>query len=188
MSDTETHSSRYVDADALARILDVNPETVRRQYRLRRLPGVKVGRKLRFDVAQVEAALNKAEEPKTTPATRSEKRLTARPNFAAIAIETQGETMHQDIIRITPNTKKCANCGDVFNLEAGKRGRKPRFCSTTCKNKMQTEIRHLRNAARNNRSVSQRDGMAALADLADRQEARAELLANPRSTWEQING
>jgi hypothetical protein len=103
---------------------------------------------------------------------------------------TQGENiMHQDTIRITSNTiKKCANCGDMLNLEAGKRGRKPRFCSSTCKNKMQTENRHLRNAARNNRTVSQREGMEALADLADRQEARAELLANPRSTWEQING
>ena len=87
MSDTETHSSQYVDADTLARILAVNPETVRRQYRLRRLPGVKVGRKLRFDVAEVKAALHECEKPTRRHADGLETRSTARPNFAAIAVD-----------------------------------------------------------------------------------------------------
>ena len=85
--------------------------------------------------------------------------------------------MHQDTHRVdttvieTPAGKKpgkrCLTCGTQIWLDIQRKGRQPRFCTTTCQKQTHAEIRRLRSSGNT---------------------ARADLLANPRTTWEQANG
>lgn len=85
--------------------------------------------------------------------------------------------MHQDTHRIDTDTttippgkkagKRCITCGQIIWLDINRKGRPPRFCTTTCKEQNHAEIRRLRAAGNLE---------------------RAALLANSRTTWEQANG
>lgn len=59
--------------------LDVTAETIRRLHRSGRIPGYRVGRKLRFDLTEVREALRVAS---TTPAPPTP--APAGPNFDAL--------------------------------------------------------------------------------------------------------
>lgn len=106
--------------------------------------------------------------------------------------------MHQDTHRIDTDTttippgkkagKRCLNCGTQIWLEINRKGRQPRFCTTACQKQIHAEIRQLRIEAVAHRMVGERDDRLDLIEMANKKNARADLLANSRTTWEQANG
>jgi excisionase family DNA binding protein len=69
-----------IPADALGAELGIHPETVRRLYREGRIPAYRVGRGLRFDVAEVRDAF-RTSAPSPDEATTG---TTREPDFDAL--------------------------------------------------------------------------------------------------------
>lgn len=55
-------ASRLVTVEQLAEVLNLPQNSVRRQVRLGKLPAIHIGRLLRFDIAEVDAALRAGQE------------------------------------------------------------------------------------------------------------------------------
>ena len=65
-----------LDADEAARRLGLHPETLRRLHRAGKIPAFKVGKKLRFDLAEIREAC------RSTP--NNGRAVAAAPDFDAI--------------------------------------------------------------------------------------------------------
>ena len=70
---------RLYSADTLGPLVEIHPESLRRMAREGRIPSVKIGHTLRFDLDEVVAACRNEHREST--------RVAATPDFDAIAVD-----------------------------------------------------------------------------------------------------
>ena len=102
--------------------------------------------------------------------------------------EAESTTITTTTTKTTPTLRRCVNCGAHLEIPVGKRGRPTRFCGPNCKKQLHKQIARYRIDALELRRQSIADKDWELTQMAEGLEAEANVLANSRTTWDDLHG